>query len=552
MPPGRAAAGPAPASPPLAPMPDAAARPAKPVVQIIVDALASRVVKPAMAAGKLPNLAAVAKAGGVHWGCTSIFPSITPAATCALTTGEYPDRTHIAGAYWFDPLNHDVAYFGDDLWTILAESPAKFVNDFHIGLNYHRLKADTVFERVHSAGKTAASLNSMWFRGPVRHEVRAAAKTVLESALMGPAVLTLADFLQSAGLNDEKRLEGPGGPTRRMGFHDEATAAFLLDLFNRDALPDYTLAYFPNNDYTSHEDGPHEALREVALVDATLGGLFALFGGIDGFLDRFALLLTGDHSQADCLDDEVEREILLTAVLGDFQITHGGEEPTDGDQILACPNMRAAQLYLLNEAVKNDEEQVRAALLACDKIDQVIWRTPRVDPGSGGHGAEDASTTYHVATADRGTLRFAVAGSGAGEDDWAETVDRFGNRWCYDGSLDALGLTATGGTVRSADYPNALERVATSFFPESGELWATAKPGHEFRLPRTSTHPGGSHGALHELDSTAPLFYAGLPGDVRVPEEVRTVDVVPLALACLHVESPWEPGAGRIAAVDRS
>ena len=440
-----------------------------------------------------------------------------------------------------------MAYFGDDLWTILAEDPRRYVNDFQIGLNYHRLKAETVFERVHAAGLTAASLNSMWFRGPVRHEVSPAAKLVLEHAVTGPAVLTLADFLRSDGLDGGPPLDGPGGPGRRMGFHDEASAAFLLDLFNRKTLPDYTLAYFPNNDFESHERGPGNAVFAVKAVDATLGGLFALFGGVEKFLERFALLLTGDHSQADCLDDEAEREIDLGDVLRNFRVTLGGEPPSDDDQILACPNMRAAQLYLVGDA---DESVVRTALLASPKVDQIIWRTPRVDRRMAGHGAERSDTVYHVATADRGTLRFTVAGADAAGADWTETADRHGNRWAYAGDLSAVAATDSGGLLTGEDYPNALERVATSFFPESGELWATARPGHEFRLPRTSTHPGGSHGALHALDSTAPLFFGGLPDDVRVPEHVRTVDVIPLALKCLGVESPWRPGRGRIVTGD--
>ena len=529
-------------------------RPPKPVVEIIVDALASRVVKPALAAGELPHLAEIVARGGVNWDCTSIFPSITPAATCALTTGQYPDRTHIAGAYWYDALEDDVAYFGDDLWTILAENPAEYVNDFQIGLNYHRLKTETVFERVHAAGKTAAALNSMWFRGPIRHEVTNTGKFLsatgigMETAVTGPAVMTLADFLRTPGLDGGPELDGPGGVTRRFGFHDEATAAFLLDLFNRDTLPDYTLAYFPNNDFESHERGPHEALFAVKAVDKTLGGLFALFGGVDGFLERFAFLMTGDHSQTDCLDDDDARRIDLTEVLGEFRVTLGGEEPGDDDQVLACPNMRAAQIYLVSDV---SEDDVREALLACDKVDQAIWRTPRFDRTDPAGGDPDGPTVYHVATADRGTLQFTPAGSGAGNTTeagpgWHVTEDAYGNRWAYDGDLSAVGGRSDGGTFRSADYPNALERVATSFFPESGELWATAKPGHEFLLPRTTTHPGGSHGSLHVLDSASPLFHAGLPDDVRVPEEVRTVDVVPLGLACLKVDSPWRPGEGRI------
>ena len=528
-----------------------APRPPKPVVQVIVDALASRVVRPAVEAGKLPNVAAVIARGGVKWDCTSIFPSITPAATCALSTGEYPDRTHIAGAYWYDPKTEDIAYFGDDVWTIAAETPAKFVNDFQIGLNFHRLQAPTVFELLEEAGHPTAALNSMWFRGPHRHEIHPppelelAAGTKMARELTGPAVLTLADFCQSGGVNGGEPLKGPGGPTRRYGFHDDATSAYLLDLFGRDRPPAYTLAYFPNNDFQSHAEGPKEAEPVLEKVDETLGGLFALFGGVDAFLEKFAFLMTGDHSQADCDEDPKTREIDLREVLSDFTLVHGGEDWDGGEQLLACPNMRAAQIYLSEDGPPL--EKVRDALLACDRVDQVIWRTPTHRAGGPNPGKEP--TVFHVATTDRDPLRFTPATGPESEEvsGWTGAADAYGNRWEFDGDLAALdGEVGEDGVIRFRHYPNAFERITTSFFPESGALWATAVPGSEFRLPRTTTHPGGSHGSLHLLDSASPLIFGGLPDDVTVPDSPRTVDVVPLALGCLNVDSPWAPGAGRV------
>ncbi|QDT17078.1 alkaline phosphatase family protein [Alienimonas californiensis] len=530
-------------------------RPPKPVVQVIVDALASRVVRPALEDGKLPHIAKLVEREGVRWDCTSIFPSITPAATCALTTGQYPDRTHIAGAYWYDPEEKDVAYFGDDIWTILAENPGEYVNDFQIGLNFHRLKADTVFEMLEEAGHPTAALNSMWFRGPHRHEISPPAELELAPGvefakeLTGPTVLTLADFCRSGGVDGGPALEGPGGPTRRYGFHDQTTSAFLLNLFGQMHLPAYTLAYFPNNDFVSHEDGPRNAVHVLEKLDRTLGGLFALFGGVEKFLETFAFLMTGDHSQTDCAENPKAREIDLTDVLAEFTVVHGGESWKGGEDILACPNMRAAQLYLSEDGPSL--ETVRDALLRCERVDQVIWRTPIHRAGGPGPGEE--RTTFHVATAERGTLRFTPADGpeAAAAPGWKQAVDDYGNRWRYEGDLAALDGAVTAGEdgadlIRFKHYPNAFERIATSFFQESGALWATAIPGAEFRLPRTTTHAGGSHGSLHLFDSASPLIFGGLPDDVIVPEHPRTVDVVPLAMRCLHVQPPWEPGQGRV------
>ncbi|MFH5803133.1 alkaline phosphatase family protein [Alienimonas sp. DA493] len=531
-------------------------RPPKPVVQVIVDALASRVVRPALEDGKLPHFAAVADRGGVRWDCTSIFPSITPAATCALSTGQYPDRSHIAGAYWYDPEEENVVYYGDDVWTILAENPGRYVNDFQIGLNFHRLQAATVFEMLEEAGHPTAALNSMWFRGPHRHEIAPPAELDLAPGLefakelTGPTVLTLADFCRSGGVEGGAPLDAPGGPTRRYGFHDAATSAFLLDLFGRSRPPAFTLAYFPNNDFESHADGPRNALTVLEDVDRTLGGLFALFGGVDGFLEKFAFLMTGDHSQTDCADDPAAREIDLTEVLSDYSLAYGGDDWDRGEELLACPNMRAAQIYLSEDGPSLEE--VRDALLKCERVDQAIWRTPVRRAGGPNPGQEP--TTFHVA-ADRGTLRFTPASGPEAADapGWATADDDYGNRWRYDGDLAVVDgeVTAGGGRdgadlIRFPHYPNAFERIVTSFFPESGALWATAAPGAEFRLPRTTTHAGGSHGSLHLFDSASPLLFGGLPDDVSMPERPRTVDVVPLAMRCLNVKPPWEPGQGRV------
>ena len=57
-------------------------------VLMVVDALAHRIVQQRFKAGKFPNLAMLVQCGGCLSPCTSIFPSITPAATCLIVHDE--------------------------------------------------------------------------------------------------------------------------------------------------------------------------------------------------------------------------------------------------------------------------------------------------------------------------------------------------------------------------------------------------------------------------------------------------------------------------------
>ena len=74
--------------------------------------------------------------------------------------------------------------------------------------------------------------------------------------------------------------------------------------------------------------------------------------------------------------------------------------------------------------------------------------------------------------------------------------------------------------------------------PDSGQLWATARPGHEFAVPEAKVHTGGgSHGSLHRLDSLTALFMVGAPEHLSLPAQPRIVDIAPLALVVLGLAS---------------
>jgi len=505
------------------------------VLLVVIDALTSRVIAPAMADGRLPTFRALAERGSVRFDCRSIFPSITPAATSSIITGRYPCEHGIAGASWYDRERDEVVYYGADFWTILKEGTGHFFNDFLLHLNGERLIAPTLFQQVERRGLHAACLNYLAYRGDVPHKVHVPLPLAilpgvsLTETVSGPSTLCLGDFVAEGPVRTD--LESVGGLFHRFGMDDDGTRGFLRSLAGAERLPDFTCAYFADNDYRSHDVGPEAALPTVAKVDECLGEFLAARGGIDAALADLCLIITGDHSQTAIADDAREATLDLNVTLGEFTLPNPGDGWDGKASVMVCPNLRAAQIYIGRAA---DRPAIVTQLLDEPRVDQVLWRETT---GAG----EDV---YHVATADRGMVSFALTTHGDG------VADDYGARWRWQGDLAAVGARIEGDRVVSDDYPNPFERVAGGLrHPNAGQLWVTARPHVELQSPGAEVHVGGgSHGALHAEDSIVPLLIAGAgtPGAWEAPP--RTVDVAAVCLQVLGLE-PWRrPGESHAAA----
>jgi hypothetical protein len=161
-----------------------------------------------------------------------------------------------------------------------------------------------------------------------------------------------------------------------------------------------------------------------------------------------------------------------------------------------------------------------------------MWRT--ADTRAAGRG-------YTIATVN-GALEFWKGGDGGAD----SARDAFGARWSWRGDLAVVDGAVADGVLTWKDYPNAFERLAGVLeHPHSGTVWVTAKPGCEFEVPGNAAHfGGGSHGALHALESLCPVIVAG-PTRVRLPDAMRSVDVAPLSLDLLGLPSPHKVGEPR-------
>ena len=508
----------------------------KRVLLIVVDACSSRVLGPLIDRNRVPTIARLVARGSLHLNCISIFPSITPAATTTIVTGHYPREHGIAGMSWYDDRRGSVAYFGDDIWTVAQRGFGDFLRGFLARLNDDLLRAPTIFEIVEDRGRTAGSFNHLIFKGRAEHPVNVPwvlrlLPTVPSTLVVrGPSTLCLGDFVSRRPRRPAPSTEG--GVFNRFGMDDDGTAGFLLDLEGVASLPDFSVAYFANNDYQSHEKGPGKAAGTLEHVDALLGRVFDAWGGLDHVLDELSLVVTADHSQSDVLDD-ASAAIQLDELLDDWRLGDPASGWEEADQLMVCPNMRAAEVYL-QRPTSVDVQRVARSLLADARVDHVMWRTPA-----------DPDDRYRVATADRGELRFQAKPDGRAR-------DAYGGRWTCAGEAEALDMrVAASGEIEYGEYPNALERIAAGIGQEGGlRMWVTARPGYEFELSGQAPHRGGgSHGSLHALDSVVPLLVVGAPEGVAVPVAPRLVDVTPLCLQALGLHPDVMPGASRARAL---
>ena len=504
------------------------------VLLVVIDAATPHVVCPAVQTGRLPVMQKLAQAGAMHQQSTSIFPSITPAATSTIITGSYPAEHGIAGASWYDTAKEEVAYYGDDFWVIAREGFGNFINDFLLRLNGDRLTAPTMFEMVERAGRPAACLNYLVFKGSVPHKVNipgimaALPGVPFTETVEGPSFLCLGDFVTQG--THEGKVDRESGLLHRFGMDDASTGRMLCDLADEDGLRDFSVAYFADNDYVSHEVGPVLALPIVERVDRMLGETFDAAGGMEKFLSHTAVVITSDHGHCDVLNDR-SKIIRLDVTLSDFRQAELGRAWNKRDEVMICPNMRAAQIYV-RDPTRDKIDRLVAAILRDPHVDQVIWRS-RLTSGQPG---------YEVASP-RGRLHFS-RGSEAGQ---TASVDAFGGFWSWSGDPAVLGFHPDGRTLEFCDYPNAFERLSGALdLEKSGEIWVTALPGCEFEVPGGKAHVGGaSHGALHALDSYSPVIVAGAGAPRVLPRHMRSADLAPLCMQILGIPMRYKVGDPR-------
>jgi hypothetical protein len=474
----------------------------KPALLFVLDGIRPDVLQAAIRDGDAPNLGLLAHRGEAVWDAVSVFPSITPAATAAIATGEAPARSGIVGHAWYDEDERRVVVYGAMTETVMASGPIRVFHNNVWRMNRDDLHAATLFEALHDRGFDGACVNFPVRRGPHTHPIRM--KTVeryikggryLGPSVQGPKEYFMGDLFYSRDTGFSGR-KANGGVLRSVGINDDY-ASRVGAMFLKERAAPFNLVYFFKGDSIAHHHGLDAQRRWLATADEYLARIFAAGGGIDRVLEDYAVLALSDHGHAPLLPRG--RYVDLRTIPGQKVSSGVKARFRNGTTVVVVPNGRSALLYLRDDV---ELGSIVEKLVGRRGVDFAAWM-------DGGWAAVRRL---------RREVRFRP---GAGP------RDPFGRSWELQGDPRALDIDdVAGGSLHYGDYPDALERLwGCLHSSRCGDVVLSATPGHTFGEISGGYHTASDHGSLHASDSHVFVLASGVPAPHRI------TDVAPTLLA---------------------
>ena len=460
------------------------------LVLVVVDALKPAMLERAVAEGRAPLFGEIMRRGSYHPDCVSVFPSVTPAAAAAITTGRLPDEHGVPSICWYHRGENRYVDYGSSSAAVRTFGVVRTITDTVYNMNFDHLsrRTPTVFERLEDAGVRTACTPFLIYRGRTRHEMglqgwmrRVARAANIRQAVYGPSELFYGELYASHDVDCQAALARPGTRDPYSG----CVGAYL----ERYDLYDFLLFSLPDNDHFSHTHGPQATVASIERADGSLQQLADAAGGQDRFLSDHAIILMSDHAQI-----SVTRRTNLMASLSDWRILQPNDLDPEAAELAVCPGGRSAMVYAL--AADGSRERLRGRVLrrlhTVEGIDVLAW-------------LEDGTACLWTA---RGELRFAPG---------SQLTDGRGSSWDVDGSLDAIDAETVAGRVTSRAYPDALRRIwAALHCPGAGDVLISAQREYEFVDWGGSDHLGGGcHGSLRRGDSLASLAFLNCGPDAN-------------------------------------
>jgi hypothetical protein len=418
----------------------------KKLILTVIDGLTPAMLEAAVGRGVAPTLASLLEVGSYRE-AVSVFPSLTPVCLSSIATGAFPDVHEIPHLVWYRRDERRLVEYGSSFPALRAAGIGRTLRDTLVKMNSEHMgrRALTIFEALEDDGLVTAAVNFTAYRGRVEHR----SSLPLLGSAYGPKRFFFFNMFES----DET-----GAPlsfrNRSAGTIDAYATAVGRWLVTRDGF-DFLLFYLSDYDYASHTHGPDAAFDVLERCDGAIAALIESAGGLDRFLERYALVVMADHGQT---------PVRHVARLED--------RFTGLDGVVVTASNRAGAVYLVSG--RSPDPGVLARRLDGDAaIEVALWL----------EGPEA------VARRAGEELRFAPIAGG----------------WKLSGDASIL------------DQPDALRRAWRALAnPNAGELLVSPAAGFEFLDLGGGHHlGGGSHGSLDAGDSVVPFLTAGLAGEAR-------------------------------------
>jgi Type I phosphodiesterase / nucleotide pyrophosphatase len=466
---------------------------------LVLDGIRPDVLRAAIRDGDAPNLGVLAERGEAVWDAVSVFPSITPAATAAIATGEAPARSGIVGHAWYEEYERRVVVYGAMRETVMASGPIRVFHNNVWRMNRDDLHAATLFEALHDRGFDGACVNFPVRRGPHTHPVRM--KTIegylmggryLGPSVQGPKEYFMGDLFYSRDTGFSGR-KANGGVLRSVGINDDYAARVGAMLLKERAAP-FNLVYFFKGDSIAHHHGLSAQRQWLTTAEEYVARIFRAGGGVERVLEDYAVLALSDHGHAPLLPKS--RYVDLRAIPGQKVSSGVKARFGNGTTIVVVPNGRSALLYLRGDV---ELRPVLEKLVGRCGVDLAAWvedgwaavlrlgREVRFRPGSG-------------------------------------VRDPFGRSWELDGDPHALDVAISNGFLHYGEYPDALERLwGCLHSPRCGDVVLSATPGYTFGEISGGYHTASDHGSLHASDSNVFVLASGVPAPHRITDVAPTL-----------------------------
>src|ERR671910_1594532 len=303
---------------------------ARKLVLVVIDGLTPEVFEQAVERRTAPTLAEL-HAAGSYARAASTFPSLTPVCMATLATGAHPDVHEIPHLVWYHRGEGRLVEYGSSFPAMRAAGARRALQDavFEMTRSHLAPEATTVFEALDDAGLVTAAINFTCYRGRTRHAIRlpeVMRRNRWFESVDGPTRFFFFNLFES---------DPTGAPlairSRTRGSIDSYAAVVGRWLVTRDGF-DFLVFYLPDFDYASHAVGPEAALDALERADSALAELLRAAGGVEDFLERYAILVCSDHGQT-----PVEH----VAALGD---RFAGAER---DAVVVTASNRAGMIYRL-------------------------------------------------------------------------------------------------------------------------------------------------------------------------------------------------------------
>ncbi|MBD1382323.1 alkaline phosphatase family protein [Metabacillus arenae] len=469
------------------------------IVLVVVDSLMDKSFKKAIQEGKAPALEFFLKHGRYNKELVSSYPTMSVTIDSSLLTGSYPDKHKIPGLVWFKDNEQRVINYGNGFIEMIKYGVPPFAQNSLYQFNNVDLSrnAKTIHEDLDTIGKQTSSINVLVYRGNYKHILNTPnilAKTISipdQYQTNGPRMLSLGAFIRQD--QENKHL------LNRVGINDAFSVQELKYLFKNNLLPDFTVMYMPENDYSVHRKGPMTT-KGLEKLDKHLQEVLDVFPKWENALDNMIWIIIGDSSQSAVKKNKKEALIDLRKALSNYKVLKLGEHAQNSDEVAITANERMAYIYNLGDNFSIRD--IAQKLQGDTRIAWLAWKE---------NGMNRVISGQH-----KGGLHFKPKGP---------YKDLYNQTWDIRGNNEILDLEIKDNHhITYKSYPDGLARLHGALHSHKGNfLIVDAKPGYEFIGESSPEHTGGgAHGSMHKDDSLTSMIVTGTNKNIN---HLRMIDL---------------------------